>query len=69
MNPPSDLSSVRAQGFRMGLSLSPATDEHCGPRFNRELRNLVVRMGKENLLWGCRRIVAELKKLGHVETR
>jgi putative transposase len=35
------------------------------PRLNRELRDLVVRMGKENLLWGYRRIVGELKKLGH----
>ena len=30
-----------------------------------ELRALVVRMGTENLLWGYRRIVGELKKLGH----
>ena len=36
------------------------------PRLNRELRALAVRMGKENFLWGYRRIVGELKKLGHV---
>ena len=35
------------------------------PRLSQELRNLVVRMGKENLLWGYRRIVGELKKLGY----
>ena len=27
------------------------------PRLSQELRDLVVRMGKENLLWGYRRIV------------
>ena len=35
------------------------------PRITQELRALVVRMGTENLLWGYRRIVGELKKLGH----
>ena len=35
------------------------------PRLTQELRALVVRMGTENLLWGYRRIVGELKKLGH----
>lgn len=35
------------------------------PRITQELRALVVRMGTENLMWGYRRIVGELKKLGH----
>jgi putative transposase len=35
------------------------------PRLSPELRDLVVRMGKENLLWGYRRIVGEMKKLGY----
>jgi len=35
------------------------------PRLSPELRALVVRIGQENILWGYRRIVGELKKLGH----
>jgi putative transposase len=35
------------------------------PPLSQELRDLVVRMGKENVLWGYRRIVGEMKKLGH----
>ena len=35
------------------------------PRLPQELRDLVVQMGKENLLWGYHRIVGELKKLGY----
>jgi putative transposase len=35
------------------------------PKLSPEVHDLVVRMGKENLLWGYRRIVGELKKLGH----
>lgn len=34
------------------------------PRLTQELRDVVVRIGSENLLWGYRRIVGELKKLG-----
>jgi putative transposase len=35
------------------------------PPLTREIKNLVIRMGRENLLWGYRRIVGEMKKLGH----
>jgi putative transposase len=35
------------------------------PRLGQELRDLVVRMGRENVLWGYRRIVGEMKKLGY----
>jgi putative transposase len=34
------------------------------PRLTQELRDVVVGIGSENLLWGYRRIVGELKKLG-----
>jgi putative transposase len=34
------------------------------PRLTQELRDVVVRIGSENLLWGYKRIVGELKKLG-----
>lgn len=34
------------------------------PPVTPELRNLVLRIGRENTLWGYRRIVGELKKLG-----
>jgi hypothetical protein len=34
------------------------------PRLTRGPRDVVVRIGSENLLWGYRRIVGELKKLG-----
>jgi putative transposase len=34
-------------------------------RLSQELRALVVRLGQENILGGYRRIVGELKKLGH----
>lgn len=34
------------------------------PRLTQELRDVVVRIGSENLHWGYRRIVGELKKLG-----
>ena len=34
------------------------------PRLTQELRDAAIRMAKENILWGYRRIVGELKKLG-----
>ena len=34
------------------------------PRVSRELRELIVRMSKENLLWGAPRVHGELLKLG-----
>ena len=34
------------------------------PRLTKELRDMAIRMAKENLLWGYRRIAGELKKLG-----
>ena len=34
------------------------------PRLTQELRDVVTRIGSENLLWGYKRIVGELKKLG-----
>ena len=34
------------------------------PRLTQELRDVVIRIGSENLLWGYKRIVGELKKLG-----
>ena len=34
------------------------------PRLTQELREVVIRIGSENLLWGYKRIAGELKKLG-----
>uniref|UniRef100_UPI001D0E4D38 hypothetical protein n=1 Tax=Candidatus Magnetaquicoccus inordinatus TaxID=2496818 RepID=UPI001D0E4D38 len=34
------------------------------PRLTKELRDTAIRMAKENILWGYRRIAGELKKLG-----
>ena len=34
------------------------------PRLTQELRDAAIRMAKENILWGYRRIAGELKKLG-----
>jgi len=34
------------------------------PRLTQELRDVVVRIGSENLLWGYNRIAGELEKLG-----
>lgn len=34
------------------------------PRLTQELRDIVTRIGSKNLLWGYKRIVGELKKLG-----
>nr|CRH05948.1 putative integrase core domain containing protein [Candidatus Magnetococcus massalia] len=34
------------------------------PKITEELRELVIRLASENILWGYRRIVGELKKLG-----
>lgn len=34
------------------------------PRLTRELRDVVIRIGSENLFWGYKRIAGELKKLG-----
>lgn len=34
------------------------------PRLTQELRDIVTRIGSENLLWGYKRIAGELKKLG-----
>lgn len=34
------------------------------PRLSQELRDVVIRIGSENLLWGYKRIAGELKKLG-----
>ncbi|ABK43646.1 hypothetical protein Mmc1_1131 [Magnetococcus marinus MC-1] len=34
------------------------------PRLTQELRDTAIRMAKENILWGYRRIAGELKKLG-----
>jgi len=35
------------------------------PPLSREIRDLVIRVGSENLLWGYRRIVGEMRKLGY----
>jgi putative transposase len=34
------------------------------PRLTQEPRDVVIRIGSENLLWGYKRIAGELKKLG-----
>jgi putative transposase len=34
------------------------------PRLTQELRDVVIRIGSENVLWGYKRIAGELKKLG-----
>lgn len=34
------------------------------PRLTQELRDVVIRIGSENLLWGYKRIAGEMKKLG-----
>ena len=34
------------------------------PRLTQEIRDWVIKMGNDNLLWGYRRIVGEMKKLG-----
>jgi len=34
------------------------------PRMTQELRDVVIRIGSENILWGYKRIAGELKKLG-----
>lgn len=34
------------------------------PRLTQELRDAIIRIGSENILWGYKRIVGELKKLG-----
>jgi putative transposase len=34
------------------------------PRLTQELRDVVIRIGSENLLWGYKRIAGELRKLG-----
>ena len=34
------------------------------PRLTQEIRDLIIKLAKENVLWGYRRIVGEMKKLG-----
>jgi hypothetical protein len=43
---------------------SPAFRSVGRPRLTQELRDVVTRIGSENLLWGYKRIAGELKKLG-----
>ena len=39
------------------------TRKVCRPRLTKSLRELIIKLAKENLSWGARRILGELKKL------
>ncbi len=50
---------------RLGQSRRGIAFQRSGrPRLTEEIRQLVLRLARENVLWGYRRIVGEMKKLG-----
>ncbi|ABK45197.1 hypothetical protein Mmc1_2702 [Magnetococcus marinus MC-1] len=55
---------VKPNTYRRWLNQSSSGKPFGRPRLTQELRDTVICMAKENLQWGYRRIVGELKKLG-----